>query len=72
MNLKLNNMRKVIVKENCIDCFYGYFHQWGLYNAGEYALTCAIVEDLKGIISCIPAYDIRFIENFPEEKLRMP
>jgi hypothetical protein len=65
-------MRKVIVRENFVDSFYGYFHQWGSYNAGDYALTCGIVEDLKGIVRNVNIHDIKFIENFPEEKLKMP
>jgi hypothetical protein len=71
-NLKLDNMRKVVVKEEYIDNYYGYFHQWGTSSNGEQFLSCAIIEDLYGRIHCPRPYDVTFIEEFPEEKPVMP
>jgi len=58
-------LRKVVIRKNHTDEYYGYFHQWGAYEHGEYAITCAIVENLNGEVFYVKPYDVIFIETFP-------
>ena len=64
-------MRKVIVKRPFQPFMKGYFHTWGMKEICENGIvTCGIVESEDGEIHTPEPYNIRFVEEFPEDKLK--
>jgi hypothetical protein len=65
-------MRKVVIKDSFTNRYYGYFHQWGLMPSDGGTVSCAIIENLSGVVFMVHVFDVKFINSFPDEKPKMP